>query len=123
MSLSEGSVMKKLLLASVGMLALGLGQASAADIARRVAPARAPAAYVTPVYNWTGFYVGINGGYGFGSSSFSNTLGTASSDVNGGLVGGTIGYNWQFNQLVLGLEGDIDWSDIHGSSASGVCGG
>jgi outer membrane immunogenic protein len=115
--------MKKLLLASVGMLALGAASASAADIARRPLPAKAPV-YVTPAYNWTGLYVCINGGYGFGRSSFNNTLGTQGFDVNGGLVGGTIGYNYQVGQVVFGLEGDVDWSDIRGSSpATGVCAG
>ena len=112
--------MKKILLASVGLLALGTASASAADIARREMPAKAPA-YVTPAYNWTGFYVGINGGGAFGRSELSNTRGTTSYDVDGGLVGGTIGYNYQINQLVLGLEGDIDWADISGNTNSGIC--
>lgn len=55
-------------------------------------------------YNWTGFYLGINGGGGWGSSG--------SSDKFGGLVGGTVGYNYQVSHVVIGLEGDIDWSDL-----------
>jgi len=114
--------MKKLLLASVGVLALGVASASAADIARRRAPPP-PAPVVTPVYNWTGFYVGINGGGGFGRSSLSNTRGTTAFNVDGGLVGGTLGYNYQINRLVLGLEGDIDWADINGNTSNGICTG
>ena len=106
--------MKKLLLASVGVLALGIASASAADIARR-APPPAPA-YVTPAYNWSGFYVGINGGGAFGRSELSNTLGSTSYNVTGGLVGGTLGYNYQMDNVVLGVEGDIDWSNIRGSA-------
>jgi len=113
--------MKKLLLASVGVLALGVASASAADIARRRAPPPAPV--VTPAYNWTGFYVGINGGGAFGHSDFSNTAGTNGYNVTGGLVGGTIGYNYQINRWVLGLEGDIDWADISGNSNTGICAG
>ena len=113
--------MKKLLLASVGLLALGLASASAADMAR---PAyKAPAYVPPPLYNWTGFYVGINGGGAFGRSKFDNGFGTESFDVNGGLVGGTIGYNYQVGQWVFGLEGDVDWSDIRGSSSNGFCSG
>jgi outer membrane immunogenic protein len=111
--------MKNLLLASVGVLALGISTASAADIARReVMPAKAPV-YVSQLYNWTGAYVGINGGYGWGSSSFSGPL-VGSSSPTGGLIGGTLGYNYQVGQAVLGLEGDLDWSNINGST---ICGG
>jgi outer membrane immunogenic protein len=110
--------MKKLLLASVSLLVLGAASASAADIQRRVMPTKAPA-YVAPVYNWTGFYVGINGGGGWGHSDFSAPF-PGSANLSGGLVGGTFGYNWQMNQVVLGLETDIDWSNIRGSSACGI---
>jgi len=108
--------MKKLLLASAGILALGLASASAADLPRRTMPAKAPV-YVPPpaVYNWTGFYVGLNGGYGWGHSDLSAPL-SASLDTSGGLVGGTLGYNYQMGQFVLGAEGDGDWSGISGST-------
>src|ERR1041384_1009924 len=111
--------MKKLLLASVGMLALGVASASAADIARRPPPPPAQPVYVAP-FSWTGAYVGINGGYGWGTSSFSTPFPSGSFDTSGGLVGGTLGYNWQANQIVFGLEGDIDASWIKGS---GTCAG
>ncbi len=111
--------MKKLLLASVGLLALGLASASAADLPRRAAPA--PVYTPVPVYNWSGFYVGINGGGAFGHSSVSNVLGSQGFNVDGGLVGGTIGYNYQVGQWVFGVEGDIDWADIRGSTNSGPC--
>lgn len=99
--------MKKLLLASVGILALGVASASAADMPRRQAmPAKAPA-YVSQMYNWTGAYVGINGGYGF----------SGSNNADGWVVGGTLGYNFQSGgPLVWGIEGDLNWSDINGSS-------
>ncbi len=66
-----------------------------------------------PPFSWTGFYVGINGGGGFGSSNWDST---GSRNISGGLVGGTVGYNYQFGQWVSGLEGDIDWADINGST-------
>jgi len=111
--------MKKLLLASVGMLALGVASASAADIARRAVVAPAQPVYVAP-FSWTGAYVGINGGYGWGNSNFSAPFPSGSFNTTGGLVGGTLGYNWQVNQIVFGVEGDIDASWIKGSS---ICGG
>ena len=112
--------MKKILLASVGLLALGVASASAADIvrARRAPP---PAPVYTPAFTWTGFYAGINGGYGWGgSTSFSAPFPSSSFDTSGGLVGGTLGYNYQMNQIVFGVEGDIDASWIKGS---GICDG
>src|SRR5690242_20843085 len=112
--------MKKLVLAGIAMLVLGVASASAADIQRRQAlPAKAPV-YMAPPYNWTGFYVGINGGGGWGRSDFSDPFATGSFNTSGGLVGGTVGYNWQMGQVVFGLEGDVDWSDIRGST---LCGG
>ncbi len=110
--------MKKVLLASVGILALGVAAASAADIPRRM-PTKAPV-FVPPAWSWTGPYVGVNGGYGWGTSDFSAPFSTGSFDINGGVVGGTLGYNWQMGQAVFGIEGDIDWSDIGGSA---TCGG
>jgi outer membrane immunogenic protein len=110
--------MKKVLLASVGLLALGVASASAADIARPL-PQRAPV-YVEPAFSWTGFYLGINGGGGFGRSDFSAPFATGSFDTSGGLVGGTLGYNYQWNQLVFGVEGDIDASWIKGNAACGA---
>ena len=115
--------MKKLLLASAAMLAVGIATASAADIQRRAAmPAKAPV-YVAPFYNWTDFYVGINGGGGWAHSDFSAPLTTGTFSPSGGIAGGTVGYNWQMNQIVFGVEGDIDWSNIRGSVAcpGGIC--
>jgi outer membrane immunogenic protein len=112
--------MKRLVLASLGVLAVAtmMSSANAADIARRhEMPTKAPL-YAAP-YNWTGLYVGINGGGGFGTSDVA-TVPSASFNTNGGLVGGTIGYNWQMGQTVFGLEGDIDWTDLRGS---GTCAG
>ena len=113
--------MKKLLLASVsvGAIALGVTTANAADIIRR-APPPAPVV-VAPPYSWTGFYIGINGGGGFGHSTLSNAFGSTGLDVSGGLVGGTIGYNYQISQAVLGIEGDGDWSGIKGSTNGIAC--
>jgi Opacity protein and related surface antigens len=111
--------MKKFLLASAAILALGVASASAADIPRREAmPAKAPL-YVSPVYNWTGAYAGLYGGYGWGGSSFSAPISTGSFDLSGGVLGGTLGYNYQVGQAVFGLEGDMGWSNIGGSTACG----
>lgn len=113
--------MKRLVLASIGALAVvtTMGAANAADIQRRQAmPTKAPA-YVQ-MYNWTGAYVGINGGGGWGRSDTSSPFASGSFKTSGGVVGGTVGYNWQTGPAVFGLEGDIDWSNIRGSSTCGA---
>jgi outer membrane immunogenic protein len=120
--------MKTVLYASAAVLALAgmaatavVGAASAADLARK-APPPVPVKAVSYVpYNWTGFYAGINGGYGFGRSRWSGL--PSSFDVNGGLVGGQAGYNWQVGQFVYGLEGDIDWTGLSGTASPALCGG
>jgi len=93
--------------------AFGATAAVAADLPR------APAGFVPVAYNWTGLYLGINGGYAWGSSRWSGYANNA--DPSGVMVGGTIGYNWQAlgSPWVFGLEGDIDWTNIKDSTACG----
>ena len=113
--------MRKIVLTGGCVLALAIGAtaANAADIgSRRGMPAKEPR-YVAQAYNWSGIYIGINGGGGWGSSNFSAPLASNTFDLSGAMVGGTIGYNWQIGQSVLGLEGDIDWSNVRGT---GICG-
>ena len=113
--------MKRVLFASIGLVSLAVaGTAGAADLPRRgvAAPVRAPAAvYMPAAYNWSGFYAGIVGGWGFGNSSWNDGLAsTGDFDISGGLVGGTLGYNWQTGVAVFGVETDLAWSDIKGST-------
>jgi len=113
--------MKKQLAASAGILALAMTamSAQAADLPRRAPAVKAPA-YVA-LYNWTGFYLGINGGGGWGRSDVTGPLfSTGTFNTSGGLIGGTLGYNWQVGQAVFGLETDLDWSNIRGSAPCGV---
>ena len=108
--------MKKILLASVAVLALSAVSASAADIQRRQAiPAKAPV-YVAPIYNWTGPYIGIYGGGGWGRSDFSTPISSGPFNTSGVVLGGTLGYNYQMGQAVFGIEGDAGWSNIRGST-------
>jgi outer membrane immunogenic protein len=85
--------------------------ALAADLPTTKGPPPAP--YLPPpAFSWTGFYIGVNGGWGFTDTN-NNSFG---NNINGGLVGGTVGYNYQMGQFVIGYEGDVDWSDIRGSN-------
>jgi outer membrane immunogenic protein len=122
--------MLKILRLLSALIALG-APAFAADLPPPAPPPRAPAVYVPapPVYNWAGVYVGINGGYGFGSSEWTDPLnlsGATSSGsfhTNGGFVGGTLGVNFQADAFVFGVEGDWDWQALQGTSNSPFCAG
>jgi outer membrane immunogenic protein len=76
--------------------------ASAADLPRKAVP-YAPA-YYAPV--WSGFYAGVNAGYGW--ATFDNEFGT--DKMKGFVGGGQLGYNWQLGSFVLGVEGDFQYS-------------
>jgi outer membrane immunogenic protein len=111
--------MKYFLASCLGLGALLAAQcAGAADLS--VAPLyKAPPSQVSQAYNWTGFYIGANGGGGWGRSWWrDNATGT---DLSGGLVGGTAGYNWQMGKAVVGLEGDLDWARLQGTATSPLC--
>jgi outer membrane immunogenic protein len=112
--------LKNLLLAIVGLTALGIVTAEAADLPRR--PLSMPRAPVfVPFFTWTGFYLGINAGYAFGDSRWTDTtfgLTTGDFNVDGWMVGGTAGYNLQLGSAVVGVEADIDWSNVQGSTTT-----
>jgi outer membrane immunogenic protein len=113
--------MKRIIAAGFVLGALAAAQsANAADLS--VAPLyRAPPGQYTSVYNWSGFYIGANGGGGWGHSWWSGQ--STGVNLSGGQVGGTAGYNWQYGNAVLGLEGDLDWSNLSGTSNSSACPG
>ncbi|OAF16004.1 outer membrane protein [Bradyrhizobium neotropicale] len=111
--------MKKFLIA--GAIALSMATpALAADMAVKAAPPPLP----IPVYNWTGFYIGANGGWGESRNcwDFAPAVGAVIPDGcstrSGGVVGGQLGYRWQMNQFVFGLEGQGDWADLKSSRVS-----
>jgi outer membrane immunogenic protein len=115
--------------AFVGGLVLAVGSvvfvcsAQAADLPpARMPPAVAPIAYAPPVYNWTGFYIGGNIGGGFADSRWSDPFGGPHNTFNdsGFIGGGQVGYNAQFNWLVLGVEGDFDWTNLKGSGTDSI---
>jgi len=117
--------MKKLLLTAVGLVALGAAPALAADLPARVY--KAPPPVVAPIYNWGGFYIGLNGGGGSSHKCWddNNVLGIVipsfsegCHDATGGLFGGQVGYRWQSTNWVFGLEAQGDWADLKGSNTS-----
>ena len=116
-------LMRKSLLVSVAVIAaFSVTAGNASDLPSKKSTPQAPVVSAS----WAGFYAGVNGGYAWGRSSQRDTsiaLPPADGDYNvsGGLVGGSIGYNWQSQSFVYGVEGDASYAGISGSSSS--CGG
>jgi outer membrane immunogenic protein len=122
--------------AAVAMLT-ATGHVLAADLPAPTLPPSVPA-----IYNWTGFYVGVNGGWGDGISNWTNNCITCAGNftsgmlaggnptaggesgsfpVSGYVAGGTVGANYQIGSWVYGIEGDFDWSHLTGNSGA-TCG-
>lgn len=102
--------------------AIVAGPAFAADLRPPPPPPAAPAYAPAPVYNWSGFYFGLNGGYGFGTSKWTTgALSTGAFDTSGGLIGPTVGANFQTGSFVFGIEGDLDWATLSGSTSNAPC--
>jgi outer membrane immunogenic protein len=134
-SLYRRGVVKKSIFCLSALLALGSTGALAEEMATP------PSSFVTtrvPYLAWTGFYAGINGGYAWSNPNVSyvandpasqagtcsvpggvRCLPTADFKRDGGLFGGQVGFNWQFNSLWLaGVEADYQWSDFTGTGSS-----
>ena len=71
---------------------------------------------IVPAFSWTGFYVGVGGGFGWIDFDRETVTGFANSyDGDGFFVGGQVGYNMQWNWFVGGIELDGNWAEIDGS--------
>lgn len=101
-------------LTAIGAVLAVLGYATAASAADMPARNYTKAPPMAPMFNWTGLYLGLNGGYGWVDSG--------GSSVGGFVGGGQIGYNWQGigSPLVLGLEADIQGADIDQTETIGA---
>jgi outer membrane immunogenic protein len=124
--------MKKILLASVALFGFA-GVASAADLPARTA-APLPVIAAAPIFTWTGFYAGVNAGYGWhnddnetavfvpggavGVGSVPGTIGFGNDNGDGFVGGGQIGYNYQIGSFVVGLETDIQFADLGGEDGN-----
>jgi len=116
--------MKKLIITFAAATTLFATFISAQDADLPMAPAPAPApeykAPVPYVYNWTGIYIGVNGGWGGGQQEpfnvFTDRFDAFTAPLSGWMFGGTAGAQIQSGHVVLGFEADIDWADIKGSA-------
>src|SRR5262249_22979856 len=116
--ISYGDIfMRHILIASMAVALTMPVVATAADL-RQPAPVMPTKAvpFAPLQFTWDGFYVGVNGGGGWGHARSDLTGGFGTS---GGMVGGTAGYNAQFGNIVVGVEADIDWTNVSGSTANG----
>jgi outer membrane immunogenic protein len=114
--------MKKFLLGTVALLAFA-APAAAADLAARPYSQAAP--MFAAIYDWSGFYIGANGGWGSShkcwdavdaASAFIATEGC--HDATGATAGGQLGVRWQSSAWVFGLEAQGNWTDLKGSNVS-----
>ena len=111
--------MKKLMLVTASLFALGAAApAVAADLAARPYTKAPP--MVQAAYDWSGFYIGLNGGGGTSHNSWDlvGGLPEGSHDATGGTVGGQVGYRWQSGPLVFGVEAQGNWADFTGNNVS-----
>jgi opacity protein-like surface antigen len=118
--------MRKIFLGVIGAVALSpFVSAHAADLPARAYPA-APAMLPSPLYDWSGFYIGINGGGGSAhkcwdlvGDAFGDFPGPEGChDATGGTIGGQIGYRWQSANWVFGVEGQGNWANFKGNNVS-----
>ena len=116
-------MMKKLLLVTVSLVALSAAApASAADLAARPYTKAPP--MIAAIYDWSGFYIGINGGGATSHNCWDLVGGGAEGchNATGGTVGGQIGYRWQTGPVVFGVEAQGNWADLRGSNTSLIFG-
>src|SRR3954451_18238033 len=120
--------MKKILLGTIAVVSLAAAApASAADLAARPY-AKAPPPMIAAIYDWSGFYIGINGGGGWSQKCWDRTndagliltpaFAEGCHDASGAVAGGQIGYRWQASSWVFGLEAQGDWANLRGSNTS-----
>jgi len=111
--------MRSLLVVGLTSAAIFSSSAMAADMSRPVY--KAPPAGALPVtYDWTGFYIGGHVGYGWADKDWRDAFGlNIGNKADGFLGGGQVGFNYQIQQFVLGVEGDFSWTGINGGTSTG----
>ncbi len=120
--------MKQFLVAAAGTVVI-VSSASAADLSvRRYTNPPPPVPMVAPIYNWSGFYIGVNGGGGSSHKCWDLVQADGAvvtpnrdegcHDATGGTAGGQLGYRWQWTNWVFGIEGQGNWADFTGSNSS-----
>jgi outer membrane immunogenic protein len=114
---SRGAVMKKVTRGIIAIGALIGTPALAADMALKAPP------LPPPTWNWTGIYLGVAGGVGLGNTRQTDTTGVTSGSYvqGGGVLGGTVGANYQIQNIVVGAEFDMSWANVDGTTSNPLC--
>jgi len=121
----QGGLMRRNVVGSAAAaVVIAVSSAQAADLSP--APAYKAPVMMPPVFSWTGFYLGVEGGWGWGREDFTDnsTVGippgvAVSHRPEGGIFGGVLGYRYQVGQVVFGAEGTGAWADLHDSFLPG----
>ncbi|WP_325174242.1 outer membrane protein [Bradyrhizobium sp.] len=113
---------KSFLLGALALISLGaIAPAVAADLPARPY-SKAPEAFIPALYDWSGFYLGLNGGWGTANRCFDQTAPVVGTEgchtTSGGFAGAQLGYRWETGPWVWGLEAQGDWSGLKGSNIS-----
>jgi outer membrane immunogenic protein len=118
-----GTMKKSFLLGALALISLGaMTAAMAADLPARPYT-KAPEMMMPALYDWSGVYIGVNGGWGTSHRCFDQTGPTiigpdGCHNTDGGFAGGQAGYRWQMSSWVFGFDLQGDWADLKGSNVS-----
>lgn len=107
-------------LAAVALSCAMISASAAADLGARMPPSKAPSYFTpAPAFTWSGFYVGLTGGYGWGNARFDTGATTGNTfRTSGGNFGSTLGYNMQSGAIVYGLETDLSLNWVKGANSA-----
>ena len=109
-------IARSIIAAAAVATAVGFGPAMAADMPVKAAVTKAPV--IAPLFDWSGWYVGVHAGYGWGDKFWTEPAiadPVADYRVDGFLGGVQLGFDRQFNNVLVGVQGDLSWSGIDGS--------
>lgn len=113
---NQESIVLNRIATGIAVTALMSSSALAADMSLPAPEPTPISTYKSATFDWSGFYAGVVGGYGFGDTAISDGVTTFTVDNNNGILAGvTVGGNMQYDQFVFGIEGDAFWNNQSGS--------
>ena len=112
--------LKSIFIASAAMAVVSICPSQAADLAAGSYYTKAAPPVLAAVYDWTGLYLGVNGGAGWSHNCWAvdDPIPSGCHNAVGGTAGAQIGYRWQASNWVFGVEAQGNWADLSGSNVS-----